>query len=87
MTPGGITTKKIHRGGHPSSHGTTLAKAGPGERHIEGSPCSDSITFIYREMQRHVQDSFGIILPTRDVVRVFGDKLKLSCIAAVPQVY
>ena len=41
--------------------------------------------FIYREMRHCVRDGFSILLPAADTVRVFGDKLKISCIAAVPQ--
>ena len=36
-------------------------------------------------MQRRIKDGFSILLTVVDVIRLFGEKLKLSCIAAVPQ--
>ena len=36
-------------------------------------------------MQQRVWYGFSIIILEVDSVRVFGDKLKLSCITAVPQ--
>ena len=33
-----------------------------------------------------MQDGFSILLPEEDVVRMFRENLKLSCIVAVPQV-
>ena len=36
-------------------------------------------------MQQCVQDGFGILFPEADTVRLFGGKLNLSCITAVPQ--
>ena len=41
--------------------------------------------FIRGEMQRRIKDGFSILLPAADAIRLFGEKLKLSCIAAVPQ--
>ena len=41
--------------------------------------------FIYREMQWRLQDDFSILLPVAEVVRMFGEKLKIYCIAAPPQ--
>ena len=38
-------------------------------------------------MQQHVRDGFSILLPATYVVQVFGDKLKLSHIAAYPQAH
>ena len=38
-------------------------------------------------MQQSVQDYFSIVLPTVDTVQMFGDKLKISCIAAAPQAH
>ena len=42
-------------------------------------------TFIHREMQKCVQHGFRILLLEAYTVRVFGDKMNLSYIAAVPQ--
>ena len=42
------------------------------------------IIFIRGELQRQVQDVFSILLSTEYAVRVFGDNIKLSHIAAVP---
>ena len=36
-------------------------------------------------MRQYVQDGFRILIAAADVVRVFGDIMKLSRIAAVPQ--
>ena len=36
-------------------------------------------------MQQRVQDGFRILLPAADAVRLFGDNMKLYCIAAVSQ--
>ena len=36
-------------------------------------------------MQRRVNDGFSILLPAADAVQIFGERLKLSCIAVVPQ--
>ena len=41
--------------------------------------------FICKEMRQRVQDGFRILLPEAGAARVFGDKLKPSCITAVPQ--
>ena len=38
-------------------------------------------------MQRRIKDGFSILLPAADVIRLFGERLKLSCIAAVPQAH
>ena len=38
-------------------------------------------------MQRRVQDGFSILLPAEDALRVFREKIKISCIAAVPQTH
>ena len=40
---------------------------------------------IHWETQKRVQDGFIILLPVADVVHIFGEKLKLSRIAAVPR--
>ena len=38
-------------------------------------------------MHRRVQDRFIILFPAEDALWVFGEKLKLSCIAALPQAH
>ena len=43
------------------------------------------IVFIHGYMSHIVRDGFSILLPEADAARLFGDKLKMSCIAAVPQ--
>ena len=40
---------------------------------------------ICGEMQRRVQYVFIILLPAEDVLPMFGEKLNISCITAVPQ--
>ena len=42
-------------------------------------------TLICGKIRQNVQDRFSILLPAADVVRLFGDKLKLSRITTVPQ--
>ena len=50
------------------------------------SACAPKMTaFIRGEIRQHVQNLFIILLPVTDAVRLFGDKLKLSGIVAVPQ--
>ena len=39
---------------------------------------------IRGEMQQRIKDGFSILLPEADAIRLFGEKLKLSRIAAVP---
>ena len=43
------------------------------------------VRFILGELRRQIQDGFSILLSAQDAVRLFGKKLKLSHIAAVPQ--
>ena len=43
------------------------------------------VGFILEEMQRRIQDGFRILLPMTDAVRMFGVKLKLFYIEAVPK--
>ena len=43
------------------------------------------VRFIQGDMQRRIQDGFRILLPAADTVQVFGAKLKISRITAVPQ--
>ena len=35
-------------------------------------------------MQRRVKDGFSTLLPAADVVQIFGERIKLSCIKEVP---
>ena len=47
--------------------------------------CTPAMQKLIRgEMQKWVWDGFSITLPTSDVVRVFGDKLKLYRIVVPP---
>ena len=43
------------------------------------------MVFIHREMRQHMRYSFNIIIPVSDMVLEFGEKLKPSHIAYVPQ--
>ena len=43
------------------------------------------VGFIWGEMQWRVKDGFRILLHAADAVWIFGEGLKLSCIAVVPQ--
>ena len=53
-----------------------------------GSECAlDMVHFIWGDMQRQVQDGFSILLSTEYDVRLFREKLKFSCIAAIPQAH
>ena len=36
-------------------------------------------------MQRKIKDDFSILLPSADAIQLFSERLKNSCIAAVPQ--
>ena len=38
-------------------------------------------------MQRRIKDSFSILLPAADAIRLFGERLNLSRITAVPQAH
>ena len=50
------------------------------------SSCApDMVSFIQRDLWRRVQDGFSILLSAEYSVLLFGEKLKLSCIAVVPQ--
>ena len=44
-------------------------------------------TFIWGEMQRRIKDGFSIFLMAADTIRLFGEKLKLFRVAAVPQAH
>ena len=43
--------------------------------------------FIRGEMHRRNKDGFSILLPAADAIQLFGERLKLSRIAAVPQAH
>ena len=43
--------------------------------------------FVRGEMQQRIKDCFIILLPAADVIQIFGEKLKLSRIVAVPQAH
>ena len=45
------------------------------------------VSFIRGELWRRIQDGFSILLSAEDAVRLSGEKLKLSHIAAVPQAH
>ena len=52
------------------------------------SSCTPEIIgFICGETQRRVQYIFIILLPAEDALRVFIEKLKVSCITALPQAH
>ena len=52
------------------------------------SACTpEMISFILGELWRRIKDGFSILLPAADVMRLFGERLKLSCITAVPQAH
>ena len=42
-------------------------------------------SFVHREIRQREQDGFSILIPEEYTVRVFGDKLKLSCIDDINQ--
>ena len=47
----------------------------------------DMTSFIQGELRRRIKDSFSILLLEADVIQLFGERLKLSCIAAVPKTH
>ena len=52
------------------------------------SACTPEMTlFIRGELRQRIKDGFSILLLTADNMRLFGEKLKLSRIAAVPQAH
>ena len=52
--------------------------------HVYACP-PEMMALIRREMRNRMQDFSSILLPAADAVRLFGYKLKLSHIYAVPQ--
>ena len=52
------------------------------------SACTPDMTsFIRGELRRRIKDGFSILLPAADAIQLFGERLKLSCIAALPQAH
>ena len=52
------------------------------------SACTTEMTsFIQGELRRRIKYGFSILLPAADAIRLFGERLKLSCITAVPQAH
>ena len=50
------------------------------------STCTpEMVGFIRGDIQRRVQDVFRIFFPVADTVQIFGERLNISRIAAVPQ--
>ena len=43
--------------------------------------------FIRGKMQQSIKDGFIILIPAADTIKLFREKLKLSCITAVPQAH
>ena len=44
-------------------------------------------SFIRREKERRIKDGFSIFLLASDTIKMFGENLNLSRIAAVPQAH
>ena len=52
------------------------------------SECTpEMVGFIWGEMQQRIQYGISILLPAVDAVRMFGAKLKISCIMVVTQAH
>ena len=52
------------------------------------SACTSEMTsFIRGELRRRIKDGFSILLPAADSIQLFGERLKLSHITAVPQAH
>ena len=63
----------------PQALETTISK-GP-----HASACTPEMnSFIRGDIQRRVKDGFSILLLAADVIRLFGERLKLSRIMSVP---
>ena len=45
------------------------------------------VWFICWDMKQRVQDDITIIFPATDDVRIFGEKIKISRISALPQAH
>ena len=83
-----VSTEGLPRREHYSTCRTRLASTGLEQAIEKGShvlACTSDMTdFINGEMRQCVKDEFIILLPVADIVRVMGDKLKLSRIVLVP---
>ena len=67
---------------YPQALETAISKA------PHASACTlEMTTFIGGEMKRRINDGFSILLPAADVVQLFGEKMKISRIATVPQAH
>ena len=44
-------------------------------------------SFIWGELRWRIKDGFIVLLPAADAMQLFGERLKLSCITAVPQAH
>ena len=71
--------------GKPTNTGPLWSRAALDKAIRNGPHNLDIFIFIQGELWRWVQDGFSILLSADNDVRLFGEKLKLSCIAAVPQ--
>ena len=84
-----ILLQSYVKGGIPATTGPPLLRTALDEAIRNGphaSACApDMVGFIRGEMRRQIQDGFSILLSAEYAVRLFGEKLKLSCIAAVPK--
>ena len=77
--------------GNPSHTGPTWSLDSLDTATYKGphaSACTPEMTsFIREELRRRIKDGFSILLPEADAMRLLGERLKLSRIAAVPQSY
>ena len=87
--PGSTSTVDLCTQGNPCTCGTIVDTVGPKEIHNKRAQrvfMHTQYEIIHpREMGRNVQDGFLILLTVTNVVRVSWDRLKLSCIMAIPQ--
>ena len=66
----------------PEALGTAISK-GP-----HASACTLEMTsFVWGELRRRIKDGFSILLLAANAMRLFGERLELSRIAAVPQAH
>ena len=67
---------------YPEALQTDISK-GP-----HASACTPEMTSSIRgELRRRIKDGFSILLPAADTMRLFGKRLELSRIAALPQAH
>ena len=68
-----------------------MVSPGTEDRHLQGatrlSLHPEMTSFIRGEMQQRIKDGFSILLPAADAIQLFGERLKLSRIAAVPHAH